>query len=308
MIYYYFKLQFKILRRKLIDFGLPFLPTSIVLPLIFSYISNAFLDKAKYDYAPHIYGIIALTIVSKLSKSERNGFLKSVFNQTDYLIIRWLENTACSLPFVVFLLYKGLYIYAFLTYILSSLLVFLSFKTSFNLTLPTPFGKTPFEFVMGFRNTFLIFPIAYFLTYISISVNNFNLGVFSMLLVGAVCMSYFSKTENRYYVWNFNLSPERFLRYKTRTCFIGFSILALPIIVALPIFFIDKIVIIIVFLILCYAYLTLMIYAKYADFPNQISLPQGILIGMSLMFPPLLLVLIPYFNSKSIKSLKDILK
>lgn len=308
MIYYYFKLQFKILRRKLTDFGLPFLPTSIVLPLIFSHISNHFLDKTKYDYAPHIYGIIALIIVSKLSKRERNSFLKSVFNKIDYLIIRVLENTACSLPFVSFLLYKGFYIYAFSTYILSTILVFLHFRTNFNLTLPTPFGKTPFEFTIGFRNTFLIFPIAYFLTYSSISVNNFNLGIFSMLLIGAVCMSYFSKTESKYYVWNFNLSPEQFLKYKIRTCFICFSILTLPIIIALSIFFINNIVIIMFFLVLCYAYLTLMIYAKYADFPNQTSLSQGILIGMGLVFPPLLLVLIPYFNSKSIKSLKDILQ
>lgn len=219
-----------------------------------------------------------------------------------------MENVVCSLPFVVILLYKGLYIYAFSTYILSTVLVFINIRTSFNLTLPTPFGKTPFEFTIGFRNTFLIFPIAYFLTYISISANNFNLGIFSMLLIGAICMSYFSKTENRYYVWNFNLSPEQFLRYKTRTCFVSFSVLTLPIVIALSIFFINEMDIIIIFLVLCFAYLTLMIYAKYADFPNQISIPQGILIGISLVLPPLLLVLIPYFKSKSIKRLKTILE
>lgn len=307
MIYYYFKLQFKILRRKLIDFGLPFLPTSIVLPLVFGYISNSFLDNTKYDYAPHIYGVIALVITSRLSRLERNSFLKSVFKKNDYLVIRTLENTVCCLPFVGILLYKGLYIYAFATYILSTILVFLNFRSNFNFTLPTPFGKTPFEFTIGFRNTFLIFPIAYFLTYASVSANNSNLGIFSMLLISAVCMSYFSKVENRYYVWNFNLSPKQFLRYKIRTCYIGFSLLTSPIVITLSIFFFDEIDIIIAFLVLCYAYLTIMIYAKYADYPNQIGLSQGILIGMGLVFPPLLLVLIPYFYSKSIKSLKDIL-
>lgn len=308
MIYYYFKLQFKVHRRKLMDFGLPFLPTSIVLPLIFFYVSNSFLDNTKYDHAPHIYGIIALVIISKLSRPKRTGFLKSIFNKNDYPVIRVLENTACCLPFVGILLYKGLYVYAFSTYILSTILAFLNFRISFDLTLPTPFGKTPFEFTIGFRNTFLIFPIAYFLTYVSVSINNFNLGIFSMLLISAICMSYFSKVENRYYVWNFNLPPKQFLRYKTRTCYIGFSLLTFPIVITLSIFFFDKIDVIIVFLTMCYVYLTLMSYAKYANFPNKIGLSQGILIVMGLVFPPLLFVLVPYFHSKSIKSLKDILQ
>ena len=49
------------------------------------------------------------------------------------------------------------------------------FQTNFNLTIPTPFSKKPFEFSTGFRRSFFMFPIAYILTFIAIRVDNFNL-------------------------------------------------------------------------------------------------------------------------------------
>jgi hypothetical protein len=182
-----------------------------------------------------------------------------------------------------------------------------NFSTYLNVTIPTPFSKNPFEFTVGVRKTFYVFPISYFLTYISVSVENFNLGVFSMLLVGITCFSYYSKIENEYFVWNYNLSSKKFLIEKTKTCLLFFSLLSLPIIITLGFSFINQIDILIVFILLCYAYLTTIIFAKYSSFPNEMNISQGILIATSFMFPPILIVFIPLFYTQSIKKLNSVL-
>jgi hypothetical protein len=92
-----------------------------------------------------------------------------------------------------------------------------------------------------------------------------------------------------------------------KTCLTYFSILSLPIIITLGISFFNQIDILIVFIFLCYAYLTTIIFAKYSSFPNEMNMSKVILIGLSFMFPPILLIFIPLFYSQSIKKLNTIL-
>ena len=184
----------------------------------------------------------------------------------------------------------------------------INFSTNISFSIPTPFSRNPFEFSVGFRKTFYMFPIAYLLTFISVSVENFNLGVFSMLLVDLVCMFYYSKTENEYYVWNFNLSSKDFLIKKTKSCLINFTLLSLPILVTLSILFMNELGLLILIYLMCVAYLMVMIVAKYSAYPNDINISQGVLISLSFMFPPMLVVLIPLFYTQSIKKLNKILE
>jgi hypothetical protein len=128
-----------------------------------------------------------------------------------------------------------------------------------------------------------------------------------VLLIGITCFSYYSKIENDYFVWNYNLSPKEFLVEKTKTCLINFLLLSLPIIITLSFSFFNQIDILIVFILLCFAYLTTIIFAKYSSFPNKMNLPQLILIVISLIFPPILLIFTPFFYYQSIKKLKAIL-
>jgi len=205
------------------------------------------------------------------------------------------------------LIYKNQFAFSVILNLFVILITLFNFSTNLNVTFPTPFSKKPFEFTVGFRKTFYVFPIAYFLTYISVSLGNFNLGVFSMLLVGITCFSYYSKIENEYFVWNYNLSSKEFLLEKTKTCLIYFSLLSVPIIVTLAVSFFNEIDILIVFFLLSYAYLTTIIFAKYSSFPNEMNISQGILIALSFMFPPILVIFIPLFYSQSIKKLNAIL-
>ncbi len=301
----YFQLQIKILNRRMIDFGLPILIGYAILPFVFVLLSNYLFEKI--EFANYVYGLVALIFVSKLSEPKRNDFLKSIFNTYNYKKLRILENIIYCLPFTLFLIYKKQFVFSILFNLSVISTMLFNFCTNLNAVIPTPFGKKPFEFTEGFRKSFYVFPIAYFLTYISVSVGNFNLGIFSMLLIGIICFSYYSKIENDYFVWNYNLSPKKFLLEKTKTCVLFFTILILPIIITLGFSFINQIDILIVFILLCYAYLTTIIFAKYSSFPNEMSISQGILIGLSLVFPPILILFIPLFYSQSIKKLNTIL-
>jgi hypothetical protein len=55
-------------------------------------------------------------------------------------------------------------------------------------------------------------------------------------------------------------------------------------------------------------YLTTVILAKYAAYPNEIDLVQGIIMAICLVMPPLLIVVIPFFANQSANKLKAFLK
>ena len=225
-----------------------------------------------------------------------------------YRKIRILENIIGSLPFTIYLVYKSEFIAAGILNILAIGISFFYFKTNTTLVIPTPFGKKPFEFTIGFRKTFYLFPVAYFLVYIAGTIGNFNLDIFALLLVAMLCLSYHYNTENEFYVWNYKLSAKSFIQEKTQICLLNFFLLSAPIILVLGIFFFQHLPIVLLFFILCYMYLVMLIFIKYASFPKQISIPEGLIFMLSLTFPPLLLVFLPFFYKKSITNLKPLLK
>ena len=175
----YFQLQFKILNRRMIDFGLPLLIGYTLLPFIFVLLSNYLFEKT--EFANYIYGLFALSLISKLSEPKRNDFLKSIFNKGKYKKLRILENIIYCLPFTLYLTYQKQFVFSAILNLCVIIIMLFNFSTNLNVTIPTPFSKKPFEFTVGFRKTFYVFPIAYFLTYISISIGNFNLGAFRII-------------------------------------------------------------------------------------------------------------------------------
>ena len=302
----YFQLQFKMSNRKLTEFGIPPFLAYPILTLCFIGLSVQLSSKS--EFAGYAYILMAFFFLTKLTDKKRNEFLKSCFTLKSYLILRLLENLTIILPFTIFLVYQKSFIFIPILLVFASASIFFNFNTDFNITIPTPFNKKPFEFTVGFRNTFLIFPVAYYLTYISISVGNFNLGVFSMLLVFLVALSYYSKLENEYYIWSFNLTPKDFLTKKMKIGLFNTTLMCIPILVALGIFFRAELEILLTFLIMCYAYLATLILAKYSIYPNEMNIPQGVLIVISLIFPPMLIGIIPYFYIQSTKRLNAILQ
>jgi hypothetical protein len=259
------------------------------------------------EFAEYVYIFFALTLISKLSETRRSEFLKICFGDTQLRKIRIIENIIYSIPFLAFLLYKQLFVSSVLLMTLTTILALVNYRTTLNFTIWTPFSKKPFEFTTGFRNTFYLFFVAYALTYMAISVDNFNLGVFAMLLVFACTLSYYTKPEHEYYVWIYNLNPKQFLFSKIKTALLFSSSLAFPIVLVLSISFYQNIDLLLLFVIASWVFLLAIIVTKYSFFPNEMNIPQYMILAICLWLPPVLIVLIPYLFRKSENQLKSLL-
>ena len=296
----YFILQFKMLNRQLTEWGIE--PVIGYLVGIFAFIGISIKLFEKTQFAEYIYIALALSLVIKLNEINRNDFLKLCYSKTEYFKIRIVENLIVSIVFITFLLFQEKYLSSTLLFISASLFSLIDFKNKSSFTLPTPFYKYPFEFAVGFRSYYFIYFFAYFLTFMSISVDNFNLGIFSLILTLLSCLNYYTNSEDEFYVWVFSLTPKEFIRYKLK------NILCLPIIISLSLFFYTKIDVIIGFLFLGYLFIFTTMLAKYSVFPEKLNIRFTIVLALTIWLPPLLLLIILYLYIQSTKKLKEILQ
>jgi hypothetical protein len=147
--------------RRLSDDFPPLVSYLFALLIFFVFVGLSMSLFYKTTFAPYLYVLISLYLTSNLSEIKRNDFLEICFGNERYRKVRILENLIVALPFVIFLIYKqqfypGIFLLAF-----TVLLALSKFKMSYSMTIPTPFYKKPFEFTVGFRNTFFMFFIAY---------------------------------------------------------------------------------------------------------------------------------------------------
>ena len=307
MIKYYISLQFKLFNRKLEELGTqPFWGYMLIL-ITFIIISQLIFIKVNENYALIIYAFIGMQSIFLLADQRRNNFIKTIFSNINYRYIRMLENVLLILPFSFFLIFKTYYTEAALLLLAGGLISLINMRQSFNYVIPTPFGKKPFEFLTGFRKTILIFPIAIYIIVQAIAVQNFNLGIGVLLLIYLILFNYYLYSEDSYFVWIYDHNPRTFLVHKITTAFLHSAIFIIP--VSLICILIDPghWFIIPIILVLANIYLTTIILCKYSNYPHQVSIPQGLLLAFSLMFPILLFYVIPFFYKKSIRSLNQIL-
>jgi len=302
---YYFRLQYTLVNRYIKDFGLhPWMGYLVGMAGFIGLSSYLFF---KSELAVYLYPLIALALLLNHSNARRNEFIKSCYSRTEYFQIRALENLCIAAPFLAFLAFKQLFLAAGVLGLGAGLAVFANTRQIFNLSLPTPFYKHPYEFIVGFRGTSLIVLFAFFLTLMSIVVDNFNLGLFALLLLFLISLSYYGSPEGSFFVWMHQRTPREFLFYKVKIALLHSSLLSLPVLISMLFFFIESWWIIFGVQFLGYLFLLCMVLAKYSNYPQQISLPQGILLGIGLWFPPLLIGIIPFFYSQSVKRLNSIL-
>jgi hypothetical protein len=250
--------------------------------------------------------LIGLSVLNSTSSAIRFELLKLQLGEFDYLKIRFIENSVVVAPFLIFLFFKQDFLEASLLFVLSSLFVFSEKTKSFNFNLPTPYSKTPFEFPIGFRKSYLAFIFLYGITAIAVSVENFNLGIFTLLGIMLVCISFYSVLEPDYYVWVYNDGPKAFLKNKMKEGVLNILKSALPIVIALLIFFPSNYWIVIGFFVLGQLYLLANILLKYAYYPDNTEVYQAVLFPILVLFPPLLLVVIPFYYQKSLENLNHL--
>lgn len=302
----YLQLQFTMANRTLRDAGIHPVLGYVVLVALFTGVSFYLFQKSAY--APYVYVLIAVSLISRLSETRRNEFLEVCFGDKRYRLIRVAENLIVALPFMAFLCYRQQWLMLGLLPLLAALLALFNLNGQAQYTIPTPFGHKPFEFTVGFRNTFFLFIIAYGLTAIAVIVNNYNLGIFALLLAFAVMLSYYSMPEHEYYVWSYSYTPQQFLFSKFRTAMLYSTILTAPMLITLCLAYYSNAHYVLLFQLLGYAYIACMIAAKYSVYPNELNVPQAVLLALSFVFPPALIIVLPYFLSRSIARLQPLLK
>jgi hypothetical protein len=302
----YFALQFTMTNRRFRDAGVVPIFAYIILIIGF-YLLSTYLFKAT-AFAVYIYPFLSINVIGKLSETQRCEFLSSCFGDAQFKKIRLVENLICTLPFISFLIYQQLIIPIVFILLITIMLALVNFRTKFNYTIFTPFSKKPFEFTTGFRNTFPLLIIAYVLVIVAANVNNFNLGIFSLLIVFGSSLSFYLSTENEYFVWNYNVNPRNFLLNKIKTALLFSSALAIPIVVLLSFCFPQSIGLLFLFLLMGWGWVMCTIVTKYSSYPKDINIPNGILLALCLTLPPMLMILTPLLFYKAEKRLKILLK
>jgi hypothetical protein len=302
----YFQLQFKLLNRRFKELGFePWFAYILILLTLMTTVHQSF---ERYSFAPYVFVALCMLLQVNLGNQKRIDFLKTVFSTRKFRRIRLLENALMALPFMIeFIVYQKWIALAILG-LTTILLALINVKISHQKTLPTPFSKRPFEFSVGFRFAFLLLIACYILMGIGLYVDNFNLGMFSILALFVVCMGFYTQPEDEFYVWIHHHSTSTFLFSKVKTALLNVSLLSAPLVLILLGFYPMNGGYIALFVLITFVFMIAVVLAKYAAYPNEIQLIQVFFLGISIPAPFLLLLFIPLFYNQATNRLKSYLK
>ncbi len=303
---YYITLQIIRLKRWFKEVGLHPIIGVILASVLFILFSKYLFYKTAF--AKFIFPLLALTVLVSLGDKQRNDQLKTIFDKGLRLKIRFFENAIVALPFLVYLLYEQQLIPILGLFIVSIILVFVPAGLNFKKAIATPFKRRPFENIVGFRKYFVLVGILYLLIFKAIQVENYNLAVVAFGSIFFVLMAFYLKPENIYFVWLFKDSAGNFLKRKLIDALICGSILTVPGLIGLGLFFWSTIMVSCIVFVVGLIYLCSMVLAKYSAYPNEINVPQGLLFALSLWFPPMLILVIVIFYKQSKRNLYLILE
>lgn len=299
-------LQLKIINRHLKAAGS--YPVLVYIGAVFTFFGLSIYLFNKSVYAEYIYSLTALLIISTLNSKNRNDFLKNLHTKENFYKVKIIENSLISLPFLVFLMYEEKYIISLILLLFANLMSFVNLESKTRLPIPTPFYRYPFEFIEGFRKTYIIVLVAYFINLMGILAGNLFLSIFGLIVILLNCLSFYSKPEPPFFVWIFSVNPKKFIKTKLQVAVIYTLLLCLPITASVSFFFLESIYIIFAVQLIGLLVTIAAVLAKYAQYPSEINIIQGISIGLSIAFPFLFFVIIPVFYFQSIKRLNPILK
>lgn len=305
MMKYYFSLQVKLTKRLLAENGISLLGAALVAMGLFIGFSIVWFHQTeKYSTS---YALLPLTILPLLSSQNRNESLKIMFSNRDYRKVRLVENLLISIPFQLFLISKGLYIWSIIPIILSFIWSFIQVDGWNIRAIPTPFARIPFEFSSGFRKSFWVILLIYLMAGIGMYVQNYNLILVSLAALFLCCISFYGTAEGEYFVWIFSASPHKFLCKKMNAALIGTTVIVAPLIVASMFFSPLHTTILITTIIVGYGVVIISLLGKYASYPSQFNLAQMMAIAFSIILFPLIILILPLLFRKAKQKLQSLL-
>jgi hypothetical protein len=250
--------------------------------------------------------MVILQFLSNLSSPKHVDFLRLTYSKSDFLRIRAVENALVTIPISGLLFLSGNYLAGAVLLVGSTALVGVNLRVKSFYALPTPFSKHPFEFIIGFRISFILILIGYYLTFIALDYHNFYLGVFVILALSLLSTLFYTKPEDTFFVWIYAYKPRGFLIKKIKTAISSLLFLCLPTIISLSLMKPEGIPIIILAGLWGIMLVSAGVLSKYTSFPDELTLFDGILLLLSAIFPVLLFFTLPYFYHKAIKQLEGV--
>ncbi len=301
----YFLLQMRLAYRRSQSWGVH--PLGLLLIGLTLFVVLAEYLYSKTSYAPYILIIGGIQTTAQLNGMQRNEYLKIVFSSSQYLKVRLCENLIVLLPFLILLLCHKDLLPALILGILGALLIGYRRIAHQSSSLYTPFGTKLYEFAQGFRRTYLISALLFFLLAAGVSYQNFNLSIFSFIILFLIMGQNYQTGEPDFFIWSFDRSSKKFIRLKIQYLVYNASILTLPMGIILGLFFPENWMITILIFFIGHIYLLNMLLAKYASHPGSISMPYGILVTISLILAPMLIPTAVFFYWKSLQKIRPLL-
>ncbi len=303
---YYFSLQWLRLSRWFEEQGIN--PWLGVLLSIVGFLGVSKLLFYKLDVAGWVYVGIALYTLSQLSSRERNGEMQRMASRKSYRRWRILENVGYMSPFVIFLLYEKAMWEALVLAGIGIMMSLFVMRTLVVRTIPSPFRRIPFEGIVGFRLTIIVFLVIYLLLIPAIGVGNFNLGLVSLIATYLIQLSFYLNPEKEYFVWIFSLSIEKFLKKKWLNAQFVALVLSLPFALILVCFFPDKWMLILGAILVGHLWVSAGVFSKYGVYPKEMNVAQGFIMALGIIVFPLLGIFIPLYIKRSKEKLRLYLK
>jgi hypothetical protein len=285
--------------------GIP-LPLLLLFAAIF-YVFFVYSLFKRTEWAGYLIGTLGLYYYAAQQNKPAIHFLRTSFSKSDFVLINCIEWSLIFIPVISSLLIYKAWLPLTITVLVSMLLQW-ELNSNRMPTVPVyPFNKNPWEYMVGIRAHWIWILFLFVICVIAIYVGNFNLGLFGMLALGGIAATFYIYPEPKEIVWLYNRSAKKFLGHKIRVASLQYVLIVILPMVFLWLFFPGRALWILITLPIAILWIILLILAKYAAFPREISISQSVLIGVGILCPILLPYVIYTFYTKSILNLKTVL-
>lgn len=302
MIANYFKLQVKILKRYIVEAGLPVFILYPALILLYTVLYQ--FVRLYPTWGAYLLVMANFQYLFSLSDFKRNDFLKTVFPKAVYYKVRILENVFISFGSLIILCLNGNYLIAVALLSFCILFIFTSAASIWKRSIPTPFTKKPFEFILGFRRTWLLLLLLYIISTIASTANNLNLILFCMFCICLCCIFYYQTPEPILVHWNQSRKATSFLHHKIGRAVAQLSLLLCPLLLLVAVCYPEELYKALIVWLLGIILIPFIISLKYAVFPRAINATEATVLSLCIIFHPLILAVIPYYYFKAVHNLK----
>lgn len=299
--WYYFKLQFFRLFRWVKAQGFPLV---LFIALVIGAYAGAFYLPFYGSGGPKILLSIELYLLYFMLQSITQKRLNVLLQMKQISELKVGLSLAAAVVLLIPLLVAGLYDYALV--LVGFAFVLPWFKQSkFALKWSyTPFSYQPFEFTAGIRKTFFLQIVLLGLFAIGVKVNNMNLAFAAIGFNLLSSFLFYVQPEPLPLLRLSNFSPARFLWWKLKIGMLHALIYNSLFTVLGFLFYSDYYLELIGILGIGLVYLSVLILAKYAAFPKEISIPQALVFALGFWVPPIMLLVGVYFYHQAKQNLK----